>query len=75
MMVVLHNRQQMGGSMNTITTAAGLVGVDLTKNVFSICEVNLLSRVLCRQYLRCEAFECWYSPRIDWECPDYLVCG
>jgi transposase len=45
--------------MNTITTAASLVGVDLAKNMFSICEVNAQGRVLRRQDLRREAFELW----------------
>ncbi|MBL0162420.1 MAG: hypothetical protein IPP82_01875 [Xanthomonadales bacterium] len=31
--------------MNTITTAAGLVGIDLAKIVFSICEVDGRGRV------------------------------
>lgn len=42
--------------MNTISAAAGLVGIDLAKNVFSICEVDGRGRVLRRQDLRREAF-------------------
>jgi transposase len=42
--------------MNTIASAAGLVGVDLAKNVFSICEVDGSGRVMHRKELRREAF-------------------
>ncbi|MEO7013242.1 MAG: IS110 family transposase, partial [Dokdonella sp.] len=37
--------------MNTIT-----IGVDLAKNVFSVCSVNATGRVLDRKDLRREAF-------------------
>lgn len=47
--------------MNTISAAAGLVGVDLAKTVFSICGVDGRGRVLRRQDLRREAFELWLS--------------
>lgn len=47
--------------MNTITSAAGLVGVDLAKNVFSICEVDASGRVLHRRELRREAFALWLA--------------
>ena len=47
--------------MNTISAAAGLVGVDLAKIVFSICEVDGRGRVLRRQDLRREALELWLS--------------
>ena len=45
--------------MNTISAVAGLVCVDLAKNVFSICEVDGRGRVLRRQDLRREAFALW----------------
>lgn len=45
--------------MNTISAVTGLVGVDLAKNMFSVCEVNAQGRVLRRQDLRRDAFELW----------------
>ena len=46
-------------SVNTISAVSGLVGVDLAKNVFSICEVDGRGRVLGRLVLRGEAFALW----------------
>ncbi|MBL0162423.1 MAG: hypothetical protein IPP82_01895 [Xanthomonadales bacterium] len=45
--------------MNTISAVAGLAGIDLAKNVFSICEVDGRGRVLGRLVLRGEAFALW----------------
>ena len=42
--------------MNTIT-----IGVDLAKNVFSVCSVNASGRVLDRQDLRREKFAAWLA--------------
>ena len=49
--------------MNTTTTATGLVGVDLAKNVFSICEVDGGGRIGRRQDLTRDAFGVWLVQR------------
>lgn len=43
--------------MNTVTT----IGIDLAKNVFSICGVNAAGRVMRRQDLQRDAFALWLA--------------
>ena len=44
--------------MTTIT-----IGVDLAKNLFSVCSVNATGRVLDRQEFRREKFAAWLAQR------------
>lgn len=49
----------MKSPVDTLATAARLAGVDLAKNVFSVCEVDAHGRVLRRQNLRRETIGLW----------------
>jgi hypothetical protein len=57
MMVLAHPSAEEEVSMNTVTT----IGIDLAKNVFSICGVNAAGRVMSRQDLQRDAFALWLA--------------
>lgn len=67
--------------MGTIT-----VGVDLAKQVFSVCEAGESGRVLCRRDLRRDAFAAWLAQlptgsvvgdgSLQWRAPlGQVLCG